>query len=727
MKMTLLDPHPANNDYGLNASFSPTGFALLESSYTDFQAATSDGPVIIPSRVNQVEDFYQQTDYSQLQLSGLEGTINLQGLSTGLLQIEGANTQVTDYPLTGPGTGHTEVHDWYQTYVVPSLATGGLFLPPLPLSTTFQALSPVALLITDPQGRRLGYDPTTGAPVNDFGSLATDSGAGTEPEKYTISMGSVIPGLYQVQGVGTGSGPYHIELQITREDNPSQPLFDQTIASGTASPGQPIPPVVAFVTSLTLSGTSVAEFRPTGTVVGTLAAPEYGSGHTLAYSLVSGTGSADNASFTVSGDQLLTADAFDFAAKSSYSVRVRATDEAGNYFEQPFTITVTDDPALARTGPGGRTLAVSGTARNDAFSFAAGAVRHAMTLNGVALAVDAATVDAVAFSGGGGSDSATLFAGSGGANTLSLAPAGGTLSGPGYQVTLSGAAQVVAVGHAADRAYFTGSAGNDVFVGTPDYAYLHGPGYFNQADGFGVALATGAGGNDSAYFTGSAGNDVFVGTPTYAYLYGAGFWNQANGFPVAVGTAGPGGSDYAYLYGAAAGGNVFVGTPAYAYLRGAGFWNQADGFKVVVGTAAGAGNAAYLYGSAAGGNVFVATPAYAYLYGGGFFNQADGFQTAVGNAAGPGDAAYLYDTGGGTFVATSAYAYVTGSGLLEWADGFASVRGYSGGGDTAYLYGTLTAADTYVDAGSYAYLYGDAFFVLESGFASVWANPYAHH
>jgi hypothetical protein len=53
------------------------------------------------------------------------------------------------------------------------------------------------------------------------------------------------------------------------------------------------------------------------------------------------------------------------------------------------------------------------------------------------------------------------------------------------------------------------------------------------------------------------------------------------------------------------------------------------------------------------------------------------------------------------------------------------VYGYSGGGDSAFLYGTMAAADTYVNAGGYAYLYGSSFFELESGFASVWANPNA--
>jgi hypothetical protein len=475
------------------------------------------------------------------------------------------------------------------------------------------------------------------------------------------------------------------------------------------------------VIALSLSSNSVLELRPVGTLVGTLSTTEAGSVHTFTYTLVSGTGSDDNASFTISGNKLLTADAFDFNSKSSYKVRVRSTDETNRVIELPYIITITDDDPMLELSA--RTLTVSGGAGNDAFSFSPGTPQDSLTLNGVALAVDAAAVDAVVFNGGGGTDTATLFAG-GGANTLNLAPGGGSLSGTGYKVTVNAVAQVVATGHAGDRANLTGSAGADVFVGTPTYAYLYGAGYFNQANGFGVVLAAGAGGSDNAYLYDGPGNDVFLGTPTYAYLYGSGFFNQANGFKVVVGNASSG-TDYAYLYGAAAGGNVFVGTPTYAYLYGGGFFNQADGFKVVVGNGAGAGNQAYLYGAAAGGNVFVATSAYSYLYGTGFFNQANGFQTVVGTAAGPGDSAYLYDTPGGLYVATSTYAYVSGSGLVEQANGFASVYAYSGGGDTAYLYGTLTAADTFVDAGGYAYLFGPGFLVLESGFATVWANPFA--
>ena len=90
-----------------------------------------------------------------------------------------------------------------------------------------------------------------------------------------------------------------------------------------------------------------------------------------------------------------------------------------------------------------------------------------------------------------------------------------------------------------------------------------------------------------------------------------------------------------------------------------------------------------------------------------------------------GDVAYLFDAPGGVFVATSAVAYVSSPGQVEQASGFHTVYGYSGGGDSAYLYGTMTGQDTYVNNGGYAFLFGPGFFALESGFPSVWANPFA--
>jgi hypothetical protein len=146
---------------------------------------------------------------------------------------------------------------------------------PAPFALQFVIHSPVALLITDPLGRHLGFDPSTGTEANDIDPLATDSGAGTEPRVLTIPLGSVVPGLYQVSGVGTGSGPYSIELQVFDEDDPATPLFDQVIVTGTASPGETIGPIApidpeALATQPPQSTTTtlVTSDHPSGSVYG---------------------------------------------------------------------------------------------------------------------------------------------------------------------------------------------------------------------------------------------------------------------------------------------------------------------------------------------------------------------------------------------------------------------------------------------------------------------------
>jgi len=95
-------------------------------------------------------------------------------------------------------------------------------------------------------------------------------------------------------------------------------------------------------TDITLSNTTVAENSSAGALVGNLSSTDVDSGDTFTYTLVAGTGSDDNASFTISGDQLQTAGDFDFENKSSYSVRVRTTDAGGLYYEEVFTISVID-------------------------------------------------------------------------------------------------------------------------------------------------------------------------------------------------------------------------------------------------------------------------------------------------------------------------------------------------------------------------------------------------
>jgi hypothetical protein len=95
-------------------------------------------------------------------------------------------------------------------------------------------------------------------------------------------------------------------------------------------------------TDIALSNSSVAENQPIGTTVGTLSATDPDAGDTFTFTLVSGTGDADNASFQIDGSTLKTNAVFDYETKNSYSIRVRVTDHLGLTYEEAFTITITD-------------------------------------------------------------------------------------------------------------------------------------------------------------------------------------------------------------------------------------------------------------------------------------------------------------------------------------------------------------------------------------------------
>ena len=94
------------------------------------------------------------------------------------------------------------------------------------------AQSPVALLLIDPLGRRIGYDTTTGLVINEIGADASYSGLDSEPQ--LIEVAKAEKGLYVLKAVGTDSGPYTIFLQRETDDGE---LIERFTETGNASPG----------------------------------------------------------------------------------------------------------------------------------------------------------------------------------------------------------------------------------------------------------------------------------------------------------------------------------------------------------------------------------------------------------------------------------------------------------------------------------------------------------
>jgi len=184
-------------------------------------------------------------------------------------------------------------------------------------------------------------------------------------QSVAVSGGTVLVGAcYDDAGATDAGAAYLFDLGtgslLRTLNNPTPATSDKfgrsvTISGGTAVVGAPcvdgvvVDSGAAYLydtgrapTDLTLSSTTIAENQPAGTAVGSLSTTDPDSCDTFTYSLVSGTGSTDNASFTIVGNQLRSASSFDYETKNSYSIRVRSTDAGGLWCEKVFAITVTD-------------------------------------------------------------------------------------------------------------------------------------------------------------------------------------------------------------------------------------------------------------------------------------------------------------------------------------------------------------------------------------------------
>ncbi|GEM45569.1 ExeM/NucH family extracellular endonuclease [Deinococcus cellulosilyticus] len=199
-------------------------------------------------------------------------------------------------------------------------------------------------------------------PTLTFSTVDSDSG-----DTFTYSLvsgtGSTDNGLFSLTSAGAltfNSAPnfevkdtYSLRVQSTDSGNATvQKAFTIQITDVNEAPS-----------ALFLTGNTVDENQPSGTTVGNFSNNDVDAGETFSYSLVSGTGSTDNSSFSITGNQLKTAASFDFETKSSYSVRVRVTDGQNHTFEQAFTITVNDVTETAMPSQGALSTGTSAASR----------------------------------------------------------------------------------------------------------------------------------------------------------------------------------------------------------------------------------------------------------------------------------------------------------------------------------------------------------------------------
>jgi hypothetical protein len=104
------------------------------------------------------------------------------------------------------------------------------------------AWPPLDILVTDPLGRRVGFDPTAGAAVNEIGADASYSGPGTTPQ--VVDIVHLVPGDYALTAVGAGDGRFTLlGLHLTERGH----VVQQRERHGVASPGRAIEPLTVRV------------------------------------------------------------------------------------------------------------------------------------------------------------------------------------------------------------------------------------------------------------------------------------------------------------------------------------------------------------------------------------------------------------------------------------------------------------------------------------------------
>lgn len=138
-------------------------------------------------------------------------------------------------------------------------------------------------------------------------------------------------------GQGSGFGGFEGQISIARvygsamSDDDILNNYNQ-VQSGALTNLSP--------TDIRLGNSSIPENQPPATTVGALSATDPNRDDAHVFTLVNGSGDADNGLFTINGGVLQAAVTFDFETRSQYSVRVRATDPGGLFVEKALAISV---------------------------------------------------------------------------------------------------------------------------------------------------------------------------------------------------------------------------------------------------------------------------------------------------------------------------------------------------------------------------------------------------
>jgi VCBS repeat-containing protein len=258
-------------------------------------------------------------------------------LVTGAGDTDNASFTISGGTLKTNAQFNFEAKNSYSIRVQTSDGNGGTFEESFTITVTDANEAPTDIALSNssvaenlPSGTDVGTFSTTDQDTADTHTYTLVTGTGsTDNASFTISGGTL---KTNAQFNFEAKNSYSIRVQTS--DGNGGTFEEQLTVTVTNANDAP--------TDIALSNSSVAENLPSGTTVGTLLSTDEDAADTHTYSLVSGTGDTDNASFQISGSTLQTNAQFDFEAKSSYSIRLQTSDGQGGTFQKQFTVTVTN-------------------------------------------------------------------------------------------------------------------------------------------------------------------------------------------------------------------------------------------------------------------------------------------------------------------------------------------------------------------------------------------------
>ena len=220
---------------------------------------------------------------------------------------------------------------------------------------TTLAGTPNNWIITD-EGRSCSTDITAFSFTEQTGAAVIDKAA------YTVAVGVLAgtPLTALVPTIAVSSGATIAPASGAAQDFSNDVVYTVTAQGGSTTRAWTVTVTVNLVPDdIALANSSIDENNAVNDVIGLLSATDGNASDNTTYSLVAGTGDTDNASFRISGSNLVAAVVFDYEMKSAYSVRIAADDGNGGTFEKEFALTVTDVMNVSQTITFGALAAVT--------------------------------------------------------------------------------------------------------------------------------------------------------------------------------------------------------------------------------------------------------------------------------------------------------------------------------------------------------------------------------